>query len=128
MKGEQLPNFVEHCLSSRPDRTTSAHGEISSPISHGLRLWLNPAFVCLLMEYPWWWMQPVPISFAPGAMASWRSRARQHLLNCLVGSGLIGGWMSNWAMPNAHDGKPGHDNTSTQHGNLKRDTEKWGLM
>ena len=99
-KGEQLANFV--CHSSLPAQPTESDGENSSGSGHGSRRRLNPAFVCLLMTWPWWWTQPAPISFAPLAMASWQSRARRHLSSWLNGqgsrmnSGLGGVGMSSW--------------------------------
>lgn len=42
---------------------------------------LNPAFVCWLMGWPWWWTRAERISFAAEEMALWRSRARQLLSN-----------------------------------------------
>lgn len=46
---------------------------------------LNPAFVCWLMGWPWWWTQAAPISFAAQEMALWRSKLLQALLNLLDG-------------------------------------------
>ena len=42
---------------------------------------LNPAFVCWLMGWPWWWTRPEPINFAAAEMESWRSKARSLLLS-----------------------------------------------
>ncbi len=40
---------------------------------------LNPAFVCWLMAWPWWWTRAEPISFAAVEMASYRSKLQQRL-------------------------------------------------
>lgn len=37
---------------------------------------LNPAFVCWLMNWPWFWTHPAPLSFARRETASWLSKAR----------------------------------------------------
>lgn len=42
---------------------------------------LNPAFVCWLMGWPWWWTRAGRISFAAEEMASWRSKLRSLLLS-----------------------------------------------
>jgi hypothetical protein len=83
-KGEQLPNFIRHHY-SHPDQETPNHGAESSSNGRTSRPRLNPAFVCWLMTWPWWWTHPAPISFAPAAMALWLSKARQHLSNCAGG-------------------------------------------
>jgi len=51
----------------------------SSANPHGVRRRLNPAFVCWLMGWPWWWTRAAPISCAAQEMAWWRFR----LLQCL---------------------------------------------
>ena len=53
----------------------------TSPKRSGRRL--NPAFVCLLMGWPWWWTRAEPISFGAAAMASWRRAQQWHLSNLL---------------------------------------------
>ena len=47
---------------------------------------LNPLFVAWMMSWPIWWVATAPMPFARAEMASWRSRARQHLLSLLGGS------------------------------------------
>jgi hypothetical protein len=41
-----------------------------------LRRRLNPAFVCWLMGFPWWWTQAEPISFGAQGTQSFLSRLR----------------------------------------------------
>lgn len=122
-KGEQLANFI--CHSSLQAQPTETLGENSSPNTPGSRLRLNPAFVCMLMAWPWWWTHPEPISFAREAMASWRSRARRCLWNWLAGQGLransgSGGGMS-WATPNTPTGGPNCVSTPRHTGGLDLD-------
>jgi hypothetical protein len=69
-KGEQLVNH--HFLP--PD-----HKQTGDPSRKCSTRRLNPAFVCWLMGWPWWWTRAEPISFAAAEMASWRSRAQLHL-------------------------------------------------
>lgn len=45
---------------------------------------LNPAFVCWLIGWPWWWTRAERISFAAREMESWLSRQRS-LLRSLFG-------------------------------------------
>jgi len=40
---------------------------------------LNPAFVCWLMGFPWWWTRAEPISCAAAEMRSYLSRLRSLL-------------------------------------------------
>ena len=47
---------------------------------------LNPLFVAWMMSWPIWWAATAPMPFARAGMASWRSKARQHLLSLLGGS------------------------------------------
>lgn len=42
---------------------------------------LNPAFVCWLQGWPWWWTRAEPINFAAEEMALWRRRQRSLLLS-----------------------------------------------
>lgn len=65
---------------------TSIHGGELSPTdpSTASRRRLNPAFVCWLMGWPWWWTNPGEISFARQAMESYLSRLRM-LLSSLLG-------------------------------------------
>ncbi len=76
--GHQLQNFVAH---SPQVRVISIHGAELSPTDPETisRRRLNPAFVCWLMGWPWWWTNPAPISFARSAMASYLSRLRMLL-------------------------------------------------
>lgn len=60
-------------------------GQALSPTTRILRLRLNPAFACWLMGWPGWWTSIAPISFAPSAMASYRSRLQRHLSSLLDG-------------------------------------------
>ena len=46
---------------------------------------MNPAFVAWLMGLPWWWTQPVAISSARWAMASYRSKQRSLLRSFVPG-------------------------------------------
>ncbi len=90
------PNARDHKgidLDSRNGGTSLSHqtqtGEFShrdrqptgetSPNTTGRRL--NPAFVCWLMGWPWWWTRAERISFAAEEMASWRSKAQRLLSN-----------------------------------------------
>lgn len=67
--------------SSHQVRVISMDGEGLSPteVSSSGRQRLNPAFVCWLMGWPWWWTRPEPISFAAGEMASYRFRLQSLL-------------------------------------------------
>lgn len=44
---------------------------------------LAPPFVSWLMGWPWFWTQPVPISFAQSETEWWRSKLRSHLQSLL---------------------------------------------
>lgn len=81
MKGEQLPNFVEHHFSSPHDQPIP-DGQESSPDGPGSPRRLNPAFGCWLMGLPCWWTNPGLTSFAKSEMELYRSRQQQHL-SCL---------------------------------------------
>lgn len=82
----QLAEAVEQRY-SHPVRVQSISGQELSPTSRVLRRRLNPAFVCWLMGWPWWWTNPAPISFAAEEMALWRSRLRWRLRCCLEALG-----------------------------------------
>jgi hypothetical protein len=89
--GASLPHFVEtgervHSPSSPQVPVTSVSGGELSPteISTALRRRLNPAFVCWLMGWPWWWTNPGEISSARSAMESYLSRLRTLLASLLV--------------------------------------------
>ncbi len=64
----------------------SAHGSELSPtaLSTASRRRLNPAFVCWLMGWPWWWTNPAEISYARQATELYLSRLRT-LLSSLLG-------------------------------------------
>jgi hypothetical protein len=47
---------------------------------------LNPGFAAWLMGMPWWWTNPVRISFAQSEMESWRCRLRSRLRFLVGGS------------------------------------------
>jgi hypothetical protein len=93
MKGEQLPNFIEHHFLPQAQQTqsgpgssvpvVSVHGSELSPTTrpeHVLgRLRLNPAFGCWLMGWPSWWTNPGITSSVKSEMESYRSRQRAHL-------------------------------------------------
>jgi hypothetical protein len=93
MHMDQLPNFVEHHFLRLGQQTpsgetsstpvVSVHGAELSPTTrpgHVLgRLRLNPAFVCWLMGWPWWWTNPGVTSFARAEMVLYRSALQQRL-------------------------------------------------
>jgi len=66
---------------------TSTDGIELSPTdpSTSERRRLNPAFVCWLMGWPWWWTRAEPISFAAEEMASWRCKLQQCLSSLCAG-------------------------------------------
>lgn len=81
--GASLPHFVKtgeriHSQSSLQVPVISVSGDELSPtdLSTALRRRLNPAFVCWLMGWPWWWTNPGEISSARSAMESYLSRLR----------------------------------------------------
>jgi len=89
--GASLPHFVEtgervHSQSLPQVQVTSVSGgELSrTDLSTALRQRLNPAFVCWLMGWPWWWTNPGEISSARSAMESYLSRLRMLLASLLV--------------------------------------------
>ena len=67
----------------------SAHGSELSPtaLSTASRRRLNPAFVCWLMGWPWWWTNPAEISYARQATELYLSRLRTLLSSLLGGQG-----------------------------------------
>lgn len=54
-------------------------GQASSAQAHTSPLRLNPAFVCHLMGWPWFWTHPDQIKSAPQEMELFRCRLQQHL-------------------------------------------------
>lgn len=64
-------------------RVQTPNGTELSPSSRTLRPRLNPAFVCWMMNFPWWWTRADPISFARVEMALYLSRQRLLLRNLL---------------------------------------------
>lgn len=77
---DQLANFVVHS----PQAQQTNDGKESSSNTPGSRRRLNPAFVCLLMGWPWWWTNPGLTSSVRPAMESYRSRQLE-LLSSLCG-------------------------------------------
>lgn len=69
---------------SHPDQPTEMPGEPSSSSAPTSRPRLNPAFVCWLMGWPWFWTRAEPTSFAARETESWRTRLQLHLC-CLLG-------------------------------------------
>jgi hypothetical protein len=91
--GASLSHFAEtgertHGTSpSSPQvQVISVHGGELSPTdpSTALRRRLNPAFVCWLMGWPWWWTNPGVINSARQETESYLSRLRT-LLSSLLG-------------------------------------------
>ncbi len=76
--GPTLSAQIEHEFSLQDPQTATDGLNCSEPTPTSRRR-LNPAFVCQLMAWPWWWTQPVPISFAREEMELFLSRAREHL-------------------------------------------------
>lgn len=90
---DQLPNFAVHIFSP-PDPLIQSGENSSTPVVsvHGSQLSpttkaesvlgrrrLNPAFVCWLMGWPWWWTRAEPTSFGAAGMVWWRSAVQQRL-------------------------------------------------
>lgn len=73
---DQLSNFAEH---SPQAQAIAKAGEESSAPRRTSRPRLNPAFVCWLMGWPWWWTRAERISFGALEMESWRSKLRSRL-------------------------------------------------
>jgi hypothetical protein len=82
---DQLANFVEHSPSSPQAPGTLEPGEESWPTDHstGSPRRLNPAFVCWLMGWPWWWTNPGVISSARQETESYLFRLRTLLSSLL---------------------------------------------
>lgn len=83
VKGEQLPNFVASHFS--PQVLGMNSGETSSLPAPALRRRLNPAFVCWLMAWPWFWTRAEPTSFGALETAVYRLRLQRHLSYLLRG-------------------------------------------
>lgn len=66
------PNQRQIDLSLLQDQTPT--GQQSSSNGRTSRPRLNPAFVCWLMSWPWWWTRAERISFARQEMESYRRR------------------------------------------------------
>lgn len=79
---DQLPNFVKFSFS--PPAQATAAGQASSPNTPTSRPRLNPAFVCWLMGWPWFWTRAEPISCGSAEMESFRRKQRA-LLSSLLG-------------------------------------------
>lgn len=77
----QLPNFVKFRFS--PPAPAAPHGLESSEMLVISRQRLNPAFVCWLMGWPWFWTNPGRISFAAQETALWRCRLQSRLSSLL---------------------------------------------
>lgn len=79
--GTSLAHAAETGEFSHRVRVISTAGAGLSPtaISTGGRRRLNPAFVCWLMGWPWWWTRAEPISSAAAGTES--SRYRRRLLS-----------------------------------------------
>lgn len=89
--GASLPHFVEtgervHTPSSPQVPVISVSGDELSPTDPQtvLRRRLNPAFVCWLMGWPWWWTNPGEINSARSATGSYLFRLRSHLASLLA--------------------------------------------
>ncbi len=84
--GQQPPNFVAHSPSSPLVRVISVSGEELSPTdpSTASRRRLNPAFVCWLMGWNWWWTNPARNNFARVGMGSYLFKLRLLLASLLA--------------------------------------------
>lgn len=78
---DQLPIFVKFRFS--PPDPAAPHGLESSETTDTSRRRLNPAFVCWLMGWPWFWTNPGRISFAAQETALWRCRLQSRLSSLL---------------------------------------------
>lgn len=70
---------------SRQAPRSAINGRTSLHDGRTSRPRLNPAFVCWLMGWPWWWTNPARISFAAAEMESWRCKLRSRLRFLLEG-------------------------------------------
>lgn len=85
MKGSQESLTTQVLKPSRQAPRSAISGEESSDQRPTSRQRLNPAFVCWLMNWPWWWTQPARISFAAAEMELYRSKLRSRLSLLLEG-------------------------------------------
>lgn len=86
--GASLSHYAEkgeRIHSSRQVPVISTHGaELSkTEVQTSERRRLNPAFVCWLMGWPWWWTRAEGISFAQRETESYLSRLRSRLSSLL---------------------------------------------
>jgi hypothetical protein len=90
--GASLSHFAEtgervHSTSLLQDPATQ-DGEVSWPTSPVSPRRLNPAFVCWLMGWNFWWTNPARNSFAQSATGSYLFRLRSLLASLLAGLAL----------------------------------------
>jgi len=76
--GVRRTSDLSHQVQATPD------GPTSSPSPRGSRPQLNAAFVCWMMNWPWWWTHPEWINSDAQAMEWWFARQRS-LLDSLLG-------------------------------------------
>lgn len=72
----------------RPVPVLSVNGYRLSPTRRFLRPRLNPAFVCWLMGWPWWWTRAEPTNCGVQEMAWWRYKLRSRLECCCHALGI----------------------------------------
>lgn len=65
----------------------TANGPLSSTSSPTSPRRLNPAFVCWLMGWPWWWTQTEPMPFASREMEWFHSKLQAQLYCFFNGQG-----------------------------------------
>lgn len=73
VRDDLLPNVASRFS---PQGQPIPSGSTSSPSTPAERRRLNPAFVCWLMGWPWFWTRAEPISCGAQETALWRSRLR----------------------------------------------------
>lgn len=83
--GTPLPTQAADFPISLPAPGTPTPGGESSPTTPTSRRRLNPAFVCYLMNWPWWWTNVAWTNSGPAAMEWWYSRQRRRLASLLGG-------------------------------------------
>ncbi len=74
-----LPGQASRFSLPVPVISTAGAALSRTDLSTAERRRLNPAFVCWLMGWPWWWTRAEPISFGARETALWRSRLRSLL-------------------------------------------------